>query len=390
VTEIEGQTGLVTIEAATRNSDHLTARFHLSGFGAARMTKAQVQDGKAVGLIEVPNAQLWTPGAPHLYTLTVELVDGEEIRDRCSLQIGIRTIKVDGDQLLLNGEPINLLGFGRHEDFALIGRGLFPPAIIKDYALMKWVGANSFRTTHYPYSEEMMDLADQLGFLVIDETPAVGLFFHPDGMERRLELCQQYTRELIERDRNHPCVIMWSLANEPQSRRPAAKPFFRQLYDAAKAQDPTRPVTVVSCYGIEEESFEFLDVVCMNRYYGWYSQPGDIEAGVAQLASEIEQLHQRFAKPMIYTEFGADTIPGQHAQPPEMFSEEYQAQFLERYIETLNRYPFVVGQHVWNLCDFKTGQAVHRMGGMNYKGVFTRDRRPKLAAHLLRRLWAPS
>jgi beta-glucuronidase len=390
VTEIEGQTGLVTIEAATRNSDHLTARFHLSGFGAARMTKAQVQDGKAVGLIEVPNAQLWTPGAPHLYTLTVELVDGEEIRDRCSLQIGIRTIKVDGDQLLLNGEPINLLGFGRHEDFALIGRGLFPPAIIKDYALMKWVGANSFRTTHYPYSEEMMDLADQLGFLVIDETPAVGLFFHPDGMERRLELCQQYTRELIERDRNHPCVIMWSLANEPQSRRPEAKPFFRQLYDAAKAQDPTRPVTVVSCYGIEEESFEFLDVVCMNRYYGWYSQPGDIEAGVAQLASEIEQLHQRFVKPMIYTEFGADTIPGQHAQPPEMFSEEYQAQFLERYIETLNRYPFVVGQHVWNLCDFKTGQAVHRMGGMNYKGVFTRDRRPKLAAHLLRRLWAPS
>jgi beta-glucuronidase len=354
------------------------------------MAKAQVQDGKAVGQIEVPNARLWAPGAPHLYTLTVELVEGEEIRDRCSLQIGIRTIKVDGDQLLLNGEPINLLGFGRHEDFALIGRGLFPPAIIKDYALMKWVGANSFRTTHYPYSEEMMDLADQLGFLVIDETPAVGLFFHPDGMERRLELCQQYTRELIERDRNHPCVIMWSLANEPQSRRPAAKPFFRQLYDAAKAQDPTRPVTVVSCYGIEEESFEFLDVVCMNRYYGWYSQPGDIEAGVAHLASEIEQLHQRFAKPMIYTEFGADTIPGQHAQPPEMFSEEYQAQFLERYIETLNRYPFVVGQHVWNLCDFKTGQAVHRMGGMNYKGVFTRDRRPKLAAHLLRRLWAPS
>jgi beta-glucuronidase len=390
VTEIEGQTGLVTIEAATRNSDRLKARFHLSGFEALIMSTAQVQDDKAVGQIEVPNARLWTPGAPHLYTLTVELVDGEEIRDRCSLQIGIRTIKIDGDHLLLNGEAINLLGFGRHEDFALIGRGLFPPAIIKDYALMKWVGANSFRTTHYPYSEEMMDLADQLGFLVIDETPAVGLFFHPDGMERRLELCQQYTRELIERDRNHPSVIMWSLANEPQSRRPAAKPFFRQLYEAAKAQDPTRPVTVVSCYGIEEESFEFLDVVCMNRYYGWYSQPGDIEAGITQLTAEIEQLHQRFAKPIIYTEFGADTIPGQHAQPPEMFSEEYQAQFLERYIETLNRYPFVVGQHVWNLCDFKTGQAVHRMGGMNYKGIFTRDRRPKLAAHLLRRLWSPS
>jgi beta-glucuronidase len=147
---------------------------------------------------------------------------------------------------------------------------------------------------------------------------------------------------------------------------------------------------VVSCFGVEEESFEFLDVVCMNRYFGWYTQSGQIEAGISMLAAELEALHERFPKPLIMTEFGADTISGHHAQPPEMFSEEYQCQFLEEYIQTLNSYPFVVGQHVWNLCDFKTGQAVHRMGSMNYKGVFTRDRRPKLAAHLLRRLWSPS
>jgi len=80
-------------------------------------------------------------------------------------------------------------------------------------------------------------------------------------------------------------------------------------------------------------------------------------------------------------------VAGMHAEPPEMFSEEYQARFIERYIEVLNGKPWVAGAHVWNLCDFKTGQAVHRFGGMNLKGVFTRDRRPKMAAHVLRRLW---
>ena len=89
----------------------------------------------------------------------------------------------------------------------------------------------------------------------------------------------------------------------------------------------------------------------------------------------------------LLTEFGADTIPGCYAQPPEMFSKEYQVDMLTRYIEVLEARPYVVGQHVWNLCDFKTSQGVVRIGGMNFKGVFTRDRRPKLAAHRLRELW---
>jgi beta-glucuronidase len=390
VTGIEGKTGVIAVKAEFRSGSGLQARFHLAGYGADLTARTAVQNEAASVSIDVPDAHLWGPGAPHLYDLTVELLQGEEPVDRYYLAVGIRTVAVDGDQLLLNGQPIKLLGFGRHEDFPIAGRGLFPPGIVKDYALMQWVGANSFRTTHYPYSEEMMNLADRLGFLVIDETPAVGLFFHPEGLERRLELCQQYTRELIERDRNHPCVIMWSLANEPQSRRPAAKAFFRQLYDLAKSLDSTRPVTLVSCFGIEEESFGFLDVVCMNRYYGWYSQPGRIEAGIPLLAAEIEALHERFPKPLLFTEFGVDTIPGVHALPAEMFSEQYQCEFLERYIQTLDRYPFVVGQHVWNLCDFKTSQAVHRMGGMNYKGIFTRDRQPKMAAHKLRHIWQKS
>ena len=232
-----------------------------------------------------------------------------------------------------------------------------------------------------------MNLADRLGFLVIDETPAVGLFFAEAGLERRLALCQQYTQELIVRDKNHPSVIMWSLANEPHSRRPETKAFFRNLYELARSLDSTRPITVVSHVGVAEESFEFLDVLCLNRYYGWYTQSGQLDLALPRLSEELDALHARFNKPLIVSEFGADAMAGHHAQPPEMFSEEFQAELLSRYIELFKTKPYIVGEHIWNLCDFKTSQSTHRAGSLNLKGIFTRDRRPKLAAHRIKEKW---
>jgi beta-glucuronidase len=387
VTDIEQRDGQVLVRVDRTVGDSATARFVLSGHGARVVEEVSTSSETVEVELRVKDAALWAPGSPNLYELTVELVRHGTTFDHYSLPVGIRTVSVEGDALLLNGQPIKLVGFGRHEDFPVAGRGLVPPVIIKDYALMRWVGANSFRTSHYPYSDEMMYLADRLGFLVIDETAAVGLFFRQEGLERRLALCRQYTRELIDRDKNHPSVILWSLANEPHSKRPEAKGFLRELYDLAKSLDPTRPATIVSMLGDEEEAFEFCDVMCLNRYNGWYTEPGQLEEGCANLSTELDDIHDRYPKPLILAEFGADTISGCHAQPPEMFSEEYQAEMLKGYIEVLDSKPYVVGQHVWNMCDFKTGQAARRVGGMNLKGVFTRDRRPKLAAHRLRELW---
>ncbi len=387
VTEIDGGTGRVQVRLNRASADATMALLSLRGHGAEITNEVAFTGDATETVLTVPDAALWAPGSPNLYDLTVELRRGDATIDRYSLAIGIRTIAVDGDRLLLNGQPITLTGFGRHEDFPITGRGLVPAVIVKDYALMEWMGANSFRTSHYPYSEQMMDMADRLGFLVIDETPAVSLFFQEEGLERRLALCKQYTENLIARDKNHPSVIMWSLANEPHSKRPPAVPFFRELYNLAKSLDSTRPITLVNLQGVHDESFAFYDVVCLNRYNGWYVNSGRLEEGVAQLSAELDALYVQYPKPFILAEFGADTIPGWHAQPPEMFSEEYQAEMLTGYIKMLNSKPFVVGQHVWNMCDFKTGQGVHRTASMNLKGVFTRDRRPKLAAHRLRELW---
>ena len=387
VTDIVRREGRVHLTLRRVPDDDVTVRFALRGHGTDTSKEFAVSGEVAEAELTVPDAALWSPGSPNLYSLTAELARNGTVFDRYSIPIGIRTIRVNGDKLLLNGQPVYLKGFGRHEDFPVIGRGLMPAVIVKDYALMKWIGANSFRTTHYPYSDQMMNLADRLGFLVIDETPAVGLYFREDGLERRLELCRQYTQEMIARDKNHPSVIIWSLANEPFSNHPVAKGFFRNLYDLAKSLDPTRPVTVVNRGNVREEAFEFLDILCVNRYYGWYTEQGRLDEGCALLSAELDAIYARFRKPIILSEFGADTIAGWHAQPPEMFAEEYQAQMLTRYIELLRTKHFAVGEHIWNLCDFKAAQNVRRMGGLNLKGVFTRDRRPKLAAHRLRELW---
>jgi beta-glucuronidase len=385
-TRFSGTRGQIHIRVEKETDMPADAGFRLDGHGPTVSAESPFINRTAEIDLDVPDVALWSPANPNLYDLTVELRRGGEVVDSYNLRIGIRTIRVQGSQLFLNEEPVYLKGFGRHEDFPVVGRGYLPALIVKDYALMQWMGANSFRTSHYPYSEQMLDLADQLGFLVIDETPAVGLYFQEDGLERRNERCLQFVSEMIGRDKNHPSVILWSLANEPHS-TPKARPFFEELYHTAKTLDSTRPVTLVSFLGTGEQSFEFCDLVCLNRYFGWYFSGGDLDQALAMLSTELDLVYDRFGKPILLTEFGADAIPGHHAQPPEMFSEEYQAELLAGYIDILRQKPYVIGEHIWNLCDFKTSQGITRMGGFNYKGIFTRDRRPKLAAHRIRIVW---
>ncbi len=394
-TTIEGGDGVVTVEVAAFGG--------YFGKGKVRLNNADAdlnfQAGAAEATLRVPSARFWGPHDPYLYPLTVTLTDGQRDTDAYSLDIGIRTVAVRGEQLLLNNQPIKLTGFGKHEDFALSGRGLNLPMWVRDYELLRWVGANLYRTPHYPYAEEAMDLADRLGVLVINEIPAVGLNFEDpaEATAQRLAQATQQLRELITRDKNHPSTIMWNVANEPMGGSllgadqpmPAAVKagmrFFRQMYDQARRLDPTRPVTLVGVQGGPVDWHGIFDVVAINRYYGWYTQSGRLDEGAQALARE---LHRRFGKPIVMTEFGTDTIPGVHAQPPEMWSEEYEVEFLRRTFDVAAERPFVAGMQMWNFADFKTGQGTSRAGGMNFKGVFTRDRRPKLAAHFLRSRWA--
>ena len=385
-TSIEGKKGLIKYRITKKGGEAKEAFIHLGDENTRLDQKTEFRGNMAEGQLTIDEATFWSPDNPHLYEMVVELLSPEGApNDEYTLSIGIRTIEVKNDRLYLNGEPIFLKGFGKHEDFPIIGKGLSLPLITKDYSLMKWIGANSFRTSHYPYSEEMMNMADKEGFLVIDEIPAVGLFFGK-GNKRRLSLCKQYLRELIARDKNHPSVIMWSIANEPHSTKPEAKEFFRQLYQHTKKLDPSRLVTLVSMFGLKEEALAYVDVICLNRYYGWYTEPGQLDRASHKLSRELDALYQTYKKPILLSEFGAGAIAGVHAHPAELFSEEYQAELIQKYCEVIESKPYMVGEHVWCFADFKTAQVAYRVA-LNRKGVFTRTRQPKLAAHLLRKIW---
>lgn len=409
VTGFEGTTGVVRVVVVAggdeANGYSGPGRVQV-GSGAEAVTAAlSFQAGRAEAVLRIPGVRAWSPEDPHLYALAVGVGPEEAPVDGYSLEIGVRTIAVDGDRLLLNGRPVMLRGAARHEDFPVNGRGWNGPVAVRDIQMIKWLGGNSFRTSHYPYNEETMRLADREGLLVIDEIPAVDLYFG-DGdatIAARLAQCKQDIEELVARDKNHPCVVIWSLANEPQDNKHAAgigvpvpagddykekgRTFFEQLFAHARGLDGSRPVSFVAMAASDPSWWALGDVNLLNRYWGWYEMPGQAEAAAVELARDLDAVHAEQGKPVIITEFGADALAGCHAEPPEMWSEEYQALIVDLMLGVVRGRPWIVGLHVWCLNDFKTAQAVRRAGGVNMKGVFTRDRRPKLAAHRLRAAW---
>lgn len=383
------------------------------GGGESGLIRVELRDtaGSVVATAEglktalrVPAPELWRPGRGYLYSLVVELVEGDAVVDRYTMPVGIRTVRVDGTRFLINGEPFYFRGFGKHEDLEVHGRGHDDAAMLHDFSLLSWIGANSFRTSHYPYAEEVLDEADRRGIVVIDETAAVGLNLGVGGgmflggprttyseetiSTRTQEVHRTAIEDLITRDKNHPCVVLWSLANEPESHTDAGRTYFEPLFAAARRADPSRPVGFVNMMFALPDTCtvtELADVVMINRYYGWYVEPGDLQAAERGLEAEL-QAWAAHGKPILITEYGADTMAGLHTTDAAIWSEEYQVALLETYHRVFDRLDAVVGEHVWNFADFATGPSFLRVDG-NKKGVFTRNRRPKMAAHDLRRRW---
>ena len=226
------------------------------------------------GELIIKDAHLWWPGNAYLYT--AEIISGD---DTYRETFGVRSVEIKGTQFLINGKSFYFKGFGKHEDTEVHGRGLDEAYNVKDISLMKWLHANSFRSSHYPYAEEMLNLCDREGIVVIDETPAVGLNFGWDdeGYKkfRTKEHHQDVIRDLIARDKNHPCVVVWSIANEPDTEKQPqeAYDYFYPLYELAHACDPQdRPVSLVCCQNDYTRDLvaPAMDIVMVNRYYGWY------------------------------------------------------------------------------------------------------------------------
>lgn len=335
----------------------------------------------------IDNPSIWDIGEPNLYKLAVS-TDTDYYEET----FGIRKVEVNDGKFLLNDKPVYFKGFGMHEDFFVIGKANNTAVSIRNFECLKWIGANSFRTSHYPYSEEMMSLADKYGFLVIDEAPTAGMvlwdkcFGEGAADDESLALHKELMKQLYERDKNHPCVVMVSVSNEPGVKEKESEKYFEEVF-AYTRKFWEVPVTFVDTWHADTSyAAQFSDVICVNRYLGWYTDHSELEVIDGQLTKDLTDFYDKYKKPVILSEFGADTIEGLHTLPYESFSEEFQAAYLAENCKTLDKLDFCIGEHVWNFADFKTKESPDRVRG-NRKGVFTKDRQPKLAAYFLRKRW---
>ena len=354
----------------------------------------------------ITNVRLWEPLNAYLYKAKVELLSNDgKVIDEYTEEFGIRTVEVRDNKFLINGKSFYFKGFGRHEDSYIHGRGLDEVLNVSDINRMKWLGANSFRTSHYPYSEEMMRLADREGFVVIDETTAVGLManfgFDLIGTTEKKntwekintkEAHEQVIRELIDRDKNYACVVMWSIANEPSTAEKWAYEYFEPLFKLARKLDKQkRPCTFANIMLAPVNkclASSLCDVLCLNRYYGWYVNLGDLKVAREKMLEELNLWHEKYPnKPIMFTEYGVDTIAGIH-DIDEMtpFSEEFQIEYYKMNEEVFDSLSYFIGEQTWNYADFQTKYGLFRVQG-NKKGIFTRERNPKSIAKHLKNRW---
>src|SRR3954471_17435064 len=321
VTGLDGSTGAVRYDVEPAGAEGLEVRVALTDAGGAEVARAT----GATGELTVDGVHPWRPGEGHLYELTVELWgDADAPVDSYPVAVGVRTVQVDGTRFLINGEPFYFTGFGKHEDSAVRGKAHDNVFMVHDFALMEWLGANSFRTSHYPYAEEVLEYCDRHGIVVIDETPAVGLnmglgggIFGAQGYttfsEDTINAATQENHrrvigELIARDKNHPCVVLWSIANEPESDTPGSRAYFEPLAAEARRLDPSRPVGFVNVMLAPPDKdvcSDLFDVLMLNRYYGWYVNTGDLAGAERALGAGLNAPGDKDRQPVVITEYGA-------------------------------------------------------------------------------------
>lgn len=341
------------------------------------------------GSLEGLDVPAWAPDAPHLHTLWACLLDGEELVDDLADRVGFREVATRGREILLNGEPIRLRGFNRHEDHPQFGCALPVEAMVTDLELLRDLGANFVRTCHYPNDMRFLDLCDELGLLVWEESHARTVdFSHPHFREQ----IAASTREMVEWHFNHPSIALWGCLNECESDTPAGKAEHARVLKLLRQLDGSRPVTFASNRRQRDLCMGLVGVVSINTYPGWYDgRPAD---AAPRLDEFLQWLHSPASnggadKPLIVSEFGAGAIPGYRQRHPVHWTEQYQAEVLDATLQAYLNHKDVSGAAVWQLADVRiTEEGAFWRGRprtMNNKGVVDEFRRPKLAYETVKR-----
>lgn len=335
-------------------------------------------------------AESWSPESPSLYFADAVLSINSQPVDDMIERVGFREIAIDGRRLTINGQPVFLRGFNRHEDYGTIGSALPLQLMAQDIDLMQEMGANAVRTSHYPNDERFLDLCDERGIMVWEENHARGLSIeqmnHPN-FERQCEDC---IAEMIDQHRNHPAIVIWGILNECASHLEEGRAKYMRQYEQIKGLDKTRPTTSATCHHFSDICLDMPDIVSLNTYTGWYW--GDaVDEWHEKEMSWIDSTPGA-GKPVIISEFGAGAIYGYRDRSRCKWSEERQSDIIAEHLRTYLEDDRITGVFIWQFADCKVTEENNWFAGRakchNNKGVVDEYRRPKESFETVKELFA--
>ncbi len=334
--------------------------------------------GTLIRSVEVGGAALWSPASPNLHLLDVQLA-GDDMRQR----IGVRRVEVKDKQLQINGEPLQVRGVNRHEAHLHFGHAVPASVQLSDLQWLKRMGANFVRGSHYPQDSGFLDLCDELGICVWNES--IGWQHRPEQLTDTafVEAQSQHIEEMMCMSENHASVVCWGLLNESASDHASCRPTYERLIRQIRARDPSRPVTYATHHPEQDLCLDLVDIVSVNTYPGWYFET--VENIPAWLERLLGQLRLRAPDaPLLVSEIGAGAIPGFRDANGQHWTEDYQARVIDGALgHLLSPASDCIGVLIWHFADCRIGQnaraAMGRPRGYNNKGLLDEFRRPKLA-----------
>lgn len=331
----------------------------------------------------------WELERPKLYALSVELnTESESSLDDHIERVGFREVCLEGSKLMLNGKPIFLKGFNRHEDHSTIGCAIPLQHMAQDMDLMQEAGSNAVRTCHYPNDERFLDLCDERGMLVWEENHARG--FGLDRMQNPNfeKQCEDCIDEMIAQHYNHPSIVIWGILNECASETAEGREMYQKQFEQIRKLDASRPTTFATCRHFTDICLDLPDIVSFNMYSGWYQDIGVKE----RHEKEMEWIAEAggAGKPVIVSEFGAAAMYGYRDRGRCKWSEERQADLIRENLLVYREDERLTGTFIWQFADCKVTEEewfATRVRCHNNKGVVDEYRRPKEAFNVVKELF---
>jgi len=353
-------------------------------------SKVKLAPGLHVMLVDhaYDETRRWSRADPALYEMTAAL-ETDDMEVERTARFGFRTVRAHADRVSVDNDHAFLYAVSRHEDDPETGPWQDQQHLDLDLALLTELGANHIRPGHYPADERWLRMLRDEGITIAEEIPVYQ--WDPTQMadDALVDQARTQLRAMIQRDRNNPAIIMWSLMNEVHSWAPEAGAFAAELAAVANEDDPTRLTTaaLLAMPGafLDEQVAPEIDVIGLNEYYGWYYQSSGDVVGALEATREAFPDH-----PIMVTEFGAGAVYGVEHEGelgPEplddhQYSEDWQAYYLDHHMGLYDGWGGLCGVQPWAFADFHmewnptTGDP-HPAEFTNLKGLVTMDREKK-------------